>query len=488
MNVSVNPYIAGAPLRGEKGFFGRQDILQWVQRELRNPQTNALVLFGQRRIGKTTLLLQLARSLSPKEFLSIYFDLQDQATRPLGQTLSDLADILCEKANLDLGQLGPFDDQGRYFQKEFLPRFYTALGEERRTVFLLDEFDVLDQMTEAALVETATARTLFPLLRRLMTTDARAAFVFVVGRRSEDLSIDFSATFKASLVREIWVLDDESAEELVRQAQINGTLNFTEEAIQRILSVTNCHPYLTQLLCQRIWELAYATGGSSPANIDIEGVEKASISSLEAGNQALDWLWNGLNPAEKIYASALAEIAGENETIPEERIIEVLATHAARLRTREIELAPRDLVKRHVLNTSGERGYRFGVELFRRWVHKNKPLMVVKDEVDRIDPMADRLFMFGNGFYDARQWEKAANYFHEALDVNPRHFRARLYLGETLLEQGKIDEAVTELDQALTLDREEARLPLARAWLAKAERLETDGNLDLLFEAYEKVL
>src|SRR5574341_1529285 len=53
MTLPANPYIAGAPLRGEKGFFGRQDTLDWVQQELRNPQTNALVLFGQRRIGKT---------------------------------------------------------------------------------------------------------------------------------------------------------------------------------------------------------------------------------------------------------------------------------------------------------------------------------------------------------------------------------------------------------------------------------------------------
>ena len=488
MALPVNPYIAGAPLRAERGFFGRQDTLEWVERELRNPQTNALVLFGQRRIGKTTLLLQLARNLSPDEFIAVYFDLQDQASRPLGQTLADIADILCEKANLDLGPLGPFDDQGRYFQKEFLPKLYAAVGETRRPVLLLDEFDVLDQTAEAALVETATAKALFPLLRRLMTTDGRSAFVFVVGRRAEDLSIDFSATFKASLVREIWVLDEKSAEALICQAQTNGTLVFTKSAVQRVLSLTNRHPYLTQLLCQRIWELAYIPSPASAPKIDSAEVEVALESSLEAGNQALDWLWNGLNPAEKIYASALAEIAGENETIPEERIIEVLATHAARLRTREIELAPRDLVKRHVLDVSGERGYRFAVELFRRWVHKNKPLLVVKDEVDRIDPMADRLFVFGDGFYDARQWEKAAFYFREALNVNPRHFRARLYLGETLLEQGKVDEAIAELDQALVLDREEARLPLARAWLAKAELLKSEGDLDLLFQAYEKVL
>lgn len=33
-----NPYVAGAPLRGERGFFGRQPTIEWVVRELRNPE------------------------------------------------------------------------------------------------------------------------------------------------------------------------------------------------------------------------------------------------------------------------------------------------------------------------------------------------------------------------------------------------------------------------------------------------------------------
>jgi hypothetical protein len=73
MAQPVNPYVAGAPLRGEQGFFGRQDTLDWVARELRNPATNALVLFGQRRIGKTTLLLQLQRTLPADAFLARLF-------------------------------------------------------------------------------------------------------------------------------------------------------------------------------------------------------------------------------------------------------------------------------------------------------------------------------------------------------------------------------------------------------------------------------
>jgi len=492
VNQPANPYVAGAPLRGEQGFFGRQDTLEWVARELRNPATNALVLFGQRRIGKTTILLQLERTLPADVFLPVYFDLQDQATRPLGRVLADLADAVAERIGLEPPDPADFDDKGHFFRREFLPRLYQTLGETRRPVLLLDEFDVLDQAAEAELPDTVAAKALFPFLRRTMTEDPRLAFVFVVGRRAEDLSLDFTATFKASLVREIWVLDRKSAEALIRQAEVNGTLRFTDRAVERILSLTCCHPYLTQLLCQRIWERAYAGGsggGIKPCpTIDAPEVEAAVPDALEAGNQALVWLWDGLSPAEKIYAAALAETAEEGETIPEDQVIQVLSTHAARLRTREVELAPRDLVKRRVLEEAGERKYRFAVELFRRWVRQHKPLRDVKDELDRIEPVADRLYGIGMDFLRRRQWGQAVRYFQDALAAYPGHFRARLHLGEALLELNQADGAVAELERAYELDRDEARLTLARALIAQARAREAAGDEEGALAACERAL
>lgn len=487
MNRPVNPYIAGAPLRGERGFFGRQDTLDWVVRELCNPSTNALVLFGQRRIGKTTLLLQLQRRLSTEMFLPVYFDLQDQATRPLGQVLADLADTIIERAGLQPLKSDLFDNQGYFFRRTVLKGLYQVLG-ERRPVFLLDEFDVLDLGTEMTLSETAAAKTLFSFLRTLMIEDPYPAFVFVVGRRAEDLSLNFMSTFKASLVHEIWILDRESAEKLVRQAEANRSLHFTDNAVERILTLTDNHPYLTQLLCQRVWEQAYQGNPSKPPSIDIPEVEAAIPDVLEAGSHALVWLWNGMAPAEKIYTAALAEAAEERAIISENSVIQVLTAHAARLRTREVELAPRDLVKRRVLEEIGKQQYHFAVELFRRWVRLNKPVSDVKVELDRVDPVADRLHDIGLSFFNRRQWEDASRYFRDTLVQNPQHFRARLHLAEALLELGQTDEALTEMQQAYELDHEEARLPLARTLIIKAKLLEKARDDDGALTIADRVL
>lgn len=463
MERPINPYVAGAPLRGERGFFGRQDILAWVERELANPATNSLVLVGQRRIGKTSILLQLQHRLPADRFFPVYFDLQDQAARPLAQVLADLADTAAERAGLPAPPADEFDDQGRFFRRSFLPQLNAAIGSQRRLVLLFDEFDVLERWTAPQLPETAAVRTLLPFLRRMMTEDSRTAFVFAVGRGSQDLSLDFVSTFKTSLVREVWVLDRDSAEQLVRQAEANGTLRFSHRAVARILGLTNCHPYFTQLLCQRIWEQAYRDNPRSAPRVDWQDVEAAVSDALRTGEQAILWLWNGLTPGEKVYAAGLAELASEGETVSTERVIQLLTAHATRLRAREVENAPRDLVRRRILEEVDDEGHRFAIELFRRWVRANRPVREVKDELDRVEPEAERLYKIGKRHFDQRRWQAAVRCFRAALKAYPSHFRARLHLGEALLELGQTDAAIKELEQAYQMDPQEARFALERA-------------------------
>ena len=198
MDRLVNPYIAGKALDGKAIFFGRNDIIDWVERELYNRTTNSLVLFGQRRIGKTSLLLHLQRILPKDKFLPIYFDLQDQTRYPLGQVLANLAYITAIQVGLKPISSKYFDDKGDFFCSKFLPQFYKAiLGKNRRLVFLLDEFDVMNQVIVDKLPETIASKALFPLLRRLLTEDDKLAFVFVIGRRAEDLSLDFQCNLQS---------------------------------------------------------------------------------------------------------------------------------------------------------------------------------------------------------------------------------------------------------------------------------------------------
>lgn len=482
----VNPYIAGRALHQRSGFFGRDDILRLVETDLRAPDRNVIVLFGQRRIGKTSILLQLEQALPNPPFVAVHFDLMDRARQPLGQVLHDIAATLADELDIEIAGPEAFDNEGHYFQQQFLPELYRQLGPECRAVLLFDEFDVLDVAAEERLPDTAAARAFFPYLRQLME-EPELGFVFVVGRRAEDLSIDVKATFKAARYKRVSVLSLTDTQALIRLAEQQGSLQFAAGAVERIMALTAGHPYLTQLFCQILWDNAHASRPNTTPTIEPTMVEATVPQVLEAGQHAFEWIWDGLPPAERLIFAAIAEATDEASLIAEYDLIAMLQDRGIRILVRELELAPRTLVDWEMLRTV-EGGYAFAVELLRRWVAQNKPLPRVKDELDRVVPFAETLYRGGEGWYRQRDLENAASQLRQALTVNPNHLKARLLLGQVLIEQGQLDVAIAELEEAYQYDAAAARYPLVRVLLDRAQRLERDKQSEVAVGLYERVL
>lgn len=107
--LHINPYIAGNPIDGPEGFFGRDDVFRDVMAVLRNPRQNAIVLYGQRRIGKTSILLQLAKRLADdRQYSPVYLDLMDRAGKPLADLLQELAQRINPALDLPRPDPPPF--------------------------------------------------------------------------------------------------------------------------------------------------------------------------------------------------------------------------------------------------------------------------------------------------------------------------------------------------------------------------------------------
>ncbi len=500
MPVPRNPYIAGKALSGVRGFAGREDVFQLVQTVLGQSETNAIVLFGQRRIGKTSILLNLKERLPSPPFVSVFFDLQDRARKPLGEVLFELAQTIAQELGLPPPDRARFDDSGAGFREVFLPAVYRALGEELRLVLLFDEFDVLDARQEEQLPETSAARAFIPAMRRLINEEPRLGFIFVVGRKADELSIEFMSAFKTARFHRISVLDPESAHYLVLTAQRGGTLQFAQGAPERIFSLTAGHPYLTQLLCQLLFEQAYtrseaakdASGTPLPPLMTLADVEAIVPKALEAGEHIFEWIWDGLPPAERVIFSAVAAGTDEQSVITEERLLDVLQTQGIRILIRELELAPRTLVDWQMLRTA-DGGYQFYVELMRRWVADRKPLPRVREELDRINPLADMLYQTATGFYrsaplDSTALDKAVGQLQTALNVNPNHLKARLLLADIYKIQGNHDGAVRELAEAYRIDQDGARLAYENALLQQAEAYEKTGHFEDAITTYGRVM
>jgi alpha-glucoside transport system substrate-binding protein len=477
MRVPRNPYVAGNPVGDSPAFIGRADVLRAVLRILRHDQQNAIVLYGQRRIGKTSILQHLKVRL-PQEgpYFPVYFDLQDKAALPLGRVLEELAAAIAYALDQAPPALGP--DQERSFRDEWLPAVLRALPEGSAVVLLLDEFDVL-----AYAEAHQAAKAFFPYLRGLLTSDpARLQFEFVIGRNVDDLDNIALSVFKGTPAQRISMLSREDCVALVRLSEDNDTLFWSEEALDRVWALTNGHPFLTQQLCSHVWERSYDQAPAEPPLVAPQDVDAAIPEALDASRNTMEWLWDGLPPAERVVASALAE-AGAVAITPE-GLERLLYDSGVRIVIRELQSAPQLLQDWDLIEPT-DGGYRFRVELLRRWLAENKPLQRVQEELDHLEPVAENLYQAALGLYQGEQLENALDLLQRAVALNPNHVRANQLLADLLLAEGRTREAVELLEPLFQYQPAAARPRLVQALLAQVQTAGSDAER---LERYERVL
>jgi Tfp pilus assembly protein PilF len=480
--VARNPYVAGNPVGDSPAFIGRQDVVRAVLRVLRHEQQNAIVLYGQRRIGKTSILQHLQAHL-PEEgpYRPVYFDLQDKASLPLGRVLHDLAEAIAYALGQPAPDLGP--DPETAFRNEWLPAILAALPEDSAVVLLLDEFDVL---ADAGADQAAKA--FFPYLRGLLASDpARLQFEFVIGRNVDDLDNIALSVFKGTPARRISLMSQEDCAELVRLSEANGTLSWADDAVERIWGLACGHPFLTQQLCSHVWEQAYdeaswSEDADGPPIVTAADVDAAVPEALDASRNTMEWLWDGLPPAERVVASALAE-AGSAAITPE-GLERLLRESGVRVVIRELQSAPQ-LLQDWDLIEPADGGYRFRVELLRRWIAENKPLSRVQEELDHVEPVAENLYQAALGLYQRNELEQGAELLRRTVAINPNHVRANQLLADILLVQDKPYDARQLLERLYEYQPGAARPRLVQALLAEALTVSRDDDR---LAIYERVL
>jgi tetratricopeptide (TPR) repeat protein len=476
-----NPYITGYPVGNTHAFVGRDDIVREVRQVLRQPNNNAIVLYGQRRIGKTSVLRELKAKLPQKNaYYVVLFDLLDKSNWPLEKVLQELAkkisDVL-QPEKLDLG-----DDPETTF-RPCLIELLNQLPSEQSLVLLFDEFDVLDDPN----IENAQpANTVFfPYLRNLLDVDRqRLNFVFVIGRNIDDMTKIAKSFFRTAPAKRVSLLEYKDTVQLIRLSETNQTLSWPNKVIEEIWQLTNGHPYLTQQFCSQVWENIYYNNPNELPTVtikEVKAVEQGNI--LEACGNALEWLWDGLPSAEKVVASALAGAGAK--AITDAQLKTILNKSGVRMMGQSLRNAPRTLQDWDLIEPA-DGGYRFRVELLRRWIAEYKPLSKVQEELDSIEPVADDLFKAAQRLHANRDFDAALTTLRQAVTSNPNHVKANLLLADILLARGEPKEAYNKLEKLYTYQASRIiREKFVQALLAMAY---ADNNEDKQLHFYERVL
>jgi hypothetical protein len=361
-----NPYVIGVPLTEmQEIFVGRTDVSARIEQLLLDRRRPPLLLYGQRRMGKTSLLTNLGRLL-PSTIVPLFVDLQGPATRASDHTgfLYNIARGMVNSAQRQRGMALPplpretlADDPFTHFD-EWLDQVEQVLGQST-ALLALDEFEALDgALTEGRFDETAV----LGMLRHLI--QHRPCFkVLLAGSHTLDELQQWASYLINVQVVHIGYLKEDEARQLIEKPVEGFALRYEPDACQRVLDLTRGHPALVQLLCAEIVALKNEQPPALRRLACLEDVEAAAPEALSHGSFFFaDIERNQVNAVELELLRLLAA-QGERATLGRATLVH----QRPDVDDGELDRALDLLVQRELIEWADNKGYRFQVELIRRW-------------------------------------------------------------------------------------------------------------------------
>jgi type I restriction enzyme M protein len=318
-----SPYVTGSPLEprhGHEVFFGRGLLIEQISRQVAT-HGNVVLLEGNRRAGKTSILKHLEGRAAIPGWLAIYSSLQgaEGATQAVGITTPDVFREIARSIATGLTRLGidvplpngnviaagkpaigvaracregigtesPFADFREYLEGVLSLLEPHSLG----LVLMLDEFDKLQEGIDNGVTSPQVPEN----IRFLIQTYPKFSAILTGSRRLKRLREEYwSALYGLGISVQVTALDTLSARSVVTEP-VRNKLTYSNEAIERIVELTARQPYLMQCLCNGVFDYAVRTKSHS---ITL-GIVNDAANSLVRDNEHFASLWD--------YAGAGAE-------------------------------------------------------------------------------------------------------------------------------------------------------------------------------------
>jgi outer membrane protein assembly factor BamB len=372
-----NPYATGKPLRaGSPVFVGREDVFAFIRENLAGQAgENILVLVGERRMGKTSILRQLPLRLG-EAIVPVFIDGQGVGMEPgMANLLYDIGvevqrGLAEAGVKVELPPLADFEDRPTdAFERRLLVEARAALG-DRTLLFLFDEFEELEARVRSGILEERV----FPYLRHLMQYLEGTGFLFAGTHQLEDLTTDYwSNLFNLALYRRVGLLEENAARRLISQPVSDYGLVYDDLAVDKMLKATAGHPYFLQLLCHTLINLR---NRERVSYVTVGDVNRALEEMLELGEAHLAFLWERASPWERAILAAVARLVSAGEAGAVATVGTLLADYGLPADPEVIRQTLQRLAAHGTLRAVGEDRacYEFQVDLVRLWIERSRSL------------------------------------------------------------------------------------------------------------------
>lgn len=362
-----NPYVIGVPLTEQQEIFvGRTDVSARIEGLLLDRRRPPLLLYGQRRTGKTSLLNNLGRLL-PSTIVPFFVDLQGPATQASDHAgfFYNVSRGMVDSARRRRGlALPPMTREALVADPftrfdEWLDQVDALLG-QRTALLALDELEALDNAVATGRLDEGAV---LGALRHLIQHRPRFKVLLAGSHTLDELGHWAGYLINVQVVK-IGYLKEAEVRQLVERPVQDFCLRYARAASQRVLDLTRGHPFLVQLLCAEIVALKNEQPPAVRRLARLADVEAAIPDALRHGVFFFADIEHNQVDADGLALLCFLAAQGEGAVFPRP----TLARHGVG----ELEGALTLLCRRELIEAV-DGGYRFQVELIRRWFARGPP-------------------------------------------------------------------------------------------------------------------
>jgi hypothetical protein len=385
-----NPYMAGGPVRSEEMFYGREEDFKFVQNKLKTEKEGIVIVFyGQRRIGKTSLLHQILNGRLGDGFMPVLIDMQGMAVQNDGEFYEKIADEaafgLSEWLDVNSAEYD-FRTEGVNPARAF-GRFIDDImkqSDEKVLLLMFDEYELLEEKMNNGIISHDTPT----FFAGILEGNPRISFIFTGSRYLEARNPQYwSILFGKSTARRISLLSERDTLRLTTEP-VAESVKYQKGVPQRIYRLTGGQPFYTQHVCQLLIERLNEQKRNKVYADDVEQV------ALEFSNNPppqIMYFWNEeLDGKEKLALVLLGRILSRSDSYATASMVaEYVASReeGISLERTEIErifdgLCQYELLERERLSEESYE-YRYKIDLFRYWVQRHQSISRVMQEVKR---------------------------------------------------------------------------------------------------------
>ena len=390
-----SPIADGGPVPVSSNmFYGRDVFISEVAKSILNSPSKQIIIFGQKRCGKSSVMLHLKEKLmETNKTFCIFFSMGDiinnlNEASFYHKILSSIKTEL-EFVEFDGGMIpefeiptysdfknededNPLNTFTKYMIKFKLSCKKTDGWQDKNLVVMIDEFTYLYTEIKKGKISPSIMKQW-----KAVTQNERAQFsVVLVG---QDVVPSFKKEEYASnafgVIQDIRLtyLEEQPARELIEKPILdtNGESRYIGNAVTRILEYTSRNPYYIQIFCARLVDFMNKNKSIKVTEADVNEVAHSFV----IGDQALE-----IDKFDNLIRAGESE---DLQEVPEAEIVAVLrqiamgtknipyckrADISTEYGTEEEDRVLQHLEDREVLEKKGDDNYKIQVKLFQEWL------------------------------------------------------------------------------------------------------------------------